>query len=155
MSASTSSNERRAIEINVTGGARDHHRGEQRVTMVPLSIQRRQYRKLITPPAGEDSALASGGIDPPMVIALGRAFYWQKLLDEGRYATISELARDLHVEPGWAAEVLRLTTLAPGIVEAIASGRQPRHLNLHRIRGRDGPLPRDWQAQRELLLMAT
>ena len=44
-----------------------------------------------------------------------------------------------------------MTMLAPDIVEAIFEGRQPRHLNLHTLRGRQEQLPRDWAAQRRLL----
>ncbi|MEW5891454.1 MAG: hypothetical protein AB1768_21030, partial [Pseudomonadota bacterium] len=67
------------------------------------------------------------------------------------YPTTTDLARALKLEPGWVAEVLRLTLLAPDIVEAILDGRQPRHLNLHTLRGRQDLLPRDWGEQRRLL----
>ena len=53
-------------------------------------------------------------------------------------------------EPGWVAEVLRLTRLAPDIVQAILDGRQPRHLNLHAVRGRQAEVPVDWAEQRQL-----
>jgi len=62
---------------------------------------------------------------------------------EGRYPTTTDSARSLKLEPGWVAEVLRLTLLAPDIVEAILDGRQPRHLNLQTLRGRYDLLPRD------------
>ena len=87
----------------------------------------------------------------PMIKTLGKAFYWKRLIDEGVYATTADLARALKVESGWAAEVLRMTMLAPDIVEAIFEGRQPRHLNLHTLRGRQDLLPRDWDEQRRLL----
>jgi len=86
-----------------------------------------------------------------MIKTLGKAFYWKRLIDEGVYPTTADLARALKVETGWAAEVLRMTMLAPDIVEAIFEGRQPRHLNLHTLRGRQDLLPRDWGEQRRLL----
>jgi hypothetical protein len=86
-----------------------------------------------------------------MIKTLGKAFYWKRLLEEGRYPTTTDLARSLKLEPGWVAEVLRLTLLAPDIVEAILDGRQPRHLNLQTLRGRHDLLPRDWAEQREVL----
>lgn len=49
------------------------------------------------------------------------------------------------------AEVLRMTTLAPDIIEAVLEGRQPRQLDLQRLRGRTAPLPRDWSEQRTML----
>ena len=92
-----------------------------------------------------------GGFDVPMIKTLGKAFYWERLIDDGTYSTTTDLAHAMKVEPGWAAEVLRMTMLAPDIVEAIFEGRQPRHLNLHTLRGRQEQLPRDWAAQRRLL----
>lgn len=56
---------------------------------------------------------------------LGKAFYWKRLIDEGVYPTTVDLARALKLEPGWAAEVLRMTMLAPDIVEAIFEGPSP------------------------------
>jgi hypothetical protein len=61
------------------------------------------------------------------------------------------LARALKLEPGWVAEVLRLTLLAPDIVEAILNGRQPRPLSLQTLRGPHDLLPRDWVEQRRVL----
>jgi hypothetical protein len=46
--------------------------------------------------------------------------------------------------------VLRMTRLAPDIIQAILEGRQPRHLNLHAVRGRQVEVPLDWDAQRVL-----
>ncbi len=57
-------------------------------------------------------------------------------------------SRQLRLEPGWVAEVLRLTRLALDIVEAIVDGRQPRHLNLHVVRGRQAEVPLVWREQR-------
>ncbi|MFZ5557218.1 MAG: hypothetical protein ACOZDY_10945, partial [Pseudomonadota bacterium] len=99
----------------------------------------------------ESAAATAGGLDAPMIKTLGKAFYWKRLLEEGRYPTTTDLARALKLEPGWVAEVLRLTLLAPDIVEAILDGRQPRHLNLQTLRGRHDLLPRDWAEQREVL----
>ena len=141
---------KRTVHIEVGSDARSYVNGGQRVTLVPLTIKRRQNRKLLIPPA-PDAIAATGGFDVPMIKTLGKAFYWKRLIDEGVYATTSDLARALKVESGWAAEVLRMTMLAPDIVEAILEGRQPRHLNLHTLRGRQDLLPRDWVEQRRLL----
>ena len=42
------------------------------------------------------------------------------------------------------------TRLAPDIIRAILEGRQPRHLNLHAMRGRQGEVPLDWEGQRRM-----
>ena len=141
---------KRTVHIEVGVDARSYVSDGQRVTLVPLTIKRRQNRKLLIPPT-PDAAAATGGFDVPMIKTLGKAFYWKRLIDEGVYATTADLARALKVECGWAAEVLRMTMLAPDIVEAIFEGRQPRHLNLHTLRGREDLLPRDWGEQRRLL----
>jgi hypothetical protein len=140
-----------AVRIEVGADARSYVSGRQRVTMVPLTIKRRQNRKLLIPPTPAEAARASGGLDVPMIKTLGKAFYWKRLLDEGRYPTATDLARALKLEPGWVAEVLRLTMLAPDIIEAVLDGRQPRHLNLQVLRGRHELLPRDWSEQRKVL----
>ncbi|QTD44999.1 hypothetical protein [Ottowia testudinis] len=137
------------IRVEVGADARSYVNAGQRITMVPLTIKRRQQRKLLIPPVHTEAV--GGGPDIPMIKTLGKAFYWKRLLDEGTYPTTSHLARALKLEPGWVAEVLRLTLLAPDIVEAIAGGRQPRQLNLHTVRGRQDALPRDWDEQRRVL----
>ena len=141
----------RNVRIEVGGTARQIMDGAQRVTMVPLTIRRKQNRKLLTPPSGSSANVMSGGMDIPMIKTLGKAFYWQRLLDEGKYATATDLARAFKLEPGWVAEVLRMANLAPEIIEAILDGSQPRHLNLQTIRGRHEPLSRDWEKQKKML----
>ncbi len=121
------------------------------MTFVPLTIKRRHTRKLLIAPPGQEDAKVRSSFDLPMIRTIGKAFYWQKLLDSGEVANATELARQLKLEPGWVAEVLRLTRLAPDIVQAILDGRQPRHLNLHAIRGRQAEVPVDWDEQRRSL----
>ena len=145
----------RMVRIDIGGDARNYTTGQQRVTVVPRTIRRKPNRKVMIPPTGDGSELGTGGHDLPMIRMLGKAFYWQRLLDEGRYPTANDLARSLKLEPGWVAEVLRLTTLAPDIIESVLEGRQPRDLNLHTLRGRRDQLPRDWGEQRKALGFAS
>lgn len=141
----------RTVRIDIGPQVRNYTTGQQRVTMVSLTIRRKQNRKVMIPPCGEVSALACGGLDLPMVKTLGKAFYWQRLLDDGKYSTTTDLSRAMKLETGWVAEVLRLTLLAPDIIEAILDGRQPRNLNLQTLRGRHDLLTRDWAEQRKAL----
>lgn len=140
---------RQAPGVVACGPAQDRIDAGGQVTTVPLQFRRRGHRTLLVSPQAR--ATVSPAADMPMIKALGRAYYWQRLLDEGRYANVRELSVDLKVEPGWAAELLRMTLLAPDIVEAIVAGRQPRHLTLQTLRGRNDILPRDWDAQRRWL----
>lgn len=61
----------------------------------------------------------------PLVVALAKAFKWQKMMESGEVGSIKELARRNHINPSYIARILRLATLAPDIVEAILDGREP------------------------------
>ncbi len=148
---SQSTPQRCKIEISVSGPSREYQSQGSAVTFVPLTIKRRPTRKLLIAPPGQEDAKVRSSFDLPMIRTIGKAFYWQKLLDSGEVANATELARQLKLEPGWVAEVMRLTRLAPDIVQAVLDGRQPRHLNLHAVRGRQADVPVDWDEQRRLL----
>jgi hypothetical protein len=80
-----------------------------------------------------------------MVKALARAFRWRRLLDDGRYASISEIATAEKIDRGYVGSILRLTLLAPDIVEMILDGRQPEGLGLPALLE---PFPVEWGQQR-------
>ena len=121
-----------------------------RITIrVPLTIRRRPGRRTVVTPACHDTIpVAAARSDPALVKALARAFRYQKLLDERRYASISEMAEGERIERGYLGSLLRLTLLAPDIVEAILNARQPRSLE---VRGLTRRLPLDWEQQRMAL----
>lgn len=101
---------------------------------VPLTIRRRPGRKTVLMPVrdGGEAALPTRA-DPALVKALARAFRYQRLLDEGRYASISEMAAAERIERGYLGSLLRLTLLAPDLLEAILDGRQAPGLGLPRL----------------------
>ncbi len=69
---------------------------------VPLTIRRRPGRKMVvTPVQGDAEATLPTRADPALVKALARAFRYQRLLDEGRYASISEMAAAERIERGY------------------------------------------------------
>jgi len=68
--------------------------------------------------------------DPTLVKALARAFRWRRMLEEGWYGSISEMATAEQVDRGYLGRLLQLTLLAPDIVEAILHGRRPCDLSL-------------------------
>jgi hypothetical protein len=84
-------------------------------------------------------------VDNAMVKALARAFRWQRMLDESACSTIAELARREKVTKSFMSRVLRLTLLAPDIVEAILDGRQSPEMTLARL---VEPFPVVWEDQR-------
>ena len=138
----------RRVVVTPSGKPRDFELGGRSVTFVPLAIKRRHSSKLIVPPAGEKFVRTTSTFDLPLIRTIGKAFYWQKMIDTGEVANATELARRFKLEPGWVSEVLRMTRLAPDIIRAVLDGKQPRHLNLHALRGRQAEVPLDWQEQR-------
>ena len=138
------------VEIKESGAPRQYEINGRPTTFVPLSIKRRHVSKVLVPPAGSEISTVKTFFDLPLMRTLGKAFYWQSLLDSGEVANASELARQLKLEPGWVAEVLRMTLLAPDIVLAILDGRQPRNLNLQTMRGRGNEMPVAWEDQRRV-----
>ena len=84
-----------------------------------------------------------------MVKAIARAFRWREMLENGTHATIAEIAAAEKINESYVGRVLRLTLLAPDIVEAILSGRQPPKLQLESLLRR---FPVAWQGQRAEML---
>ncbi len=119
---------------------------------VPLTIRRRPGRKTVVMPvrSSAEAGLATRA-EPALLKALARAFRYQRLLDEGRYASISEMAAAEKVDRGYLGTILRLTLLAPDIVEAILDGRQPAELGLPTLME---PFPPEWDAQRTALAVS-
>lgn len=116
---------------------------------VPLAIRRRPGRKTVVVPEGAAAtAPTRTRADPALVKALARAFRYQRLLDEGRYASISEMAAAERIERGYLGSLLRLTLLAPDLVEAILNGREQDCLTLPRL---TEPFPVDWAEQLAML----
>jgi hypothetical protein len=140
----------RRVVITPSGKPREFEIAGRSVTFVPLAIKRRHSSKLIVPPAGTTFVRTTSTFDLPLIRTIGKAFYWQKMIDTSEVANATELARRFKLEPGWVSEVLRMTRLAPDIIRAILEGRQPRHLNLHAMRGRQTEIPLDWDEQRRL-----
>ena len=68
---------------------------------VPLAIRRRPGRKTVVVPMGSSTAVAQTRADPALLKALARAFRWQRMLDDGRYGSISEMAAAEKIERGY------------------------------------------------------
>jgi hypothetical protein len=118
---------------------------------VPLTIRRRGGRKQIIGPDGAVARPGDNGAgfvpvhgDPALVKALARGFRWRRMLEEGRYASISEMAKAEGIERGYLGSLLRLTLLSPEMVEAIVAGRQPARVTLPKLME---PFPVEWRQQ--------
>ncbi|PKP68057.1 MAG: hypothetical protein CVT83_06915 [Alphaproteobacteria bacterium HGW-Alphaproteobacteria-5] len=109
---------------------------------VPFRIVKRGGKKEMQMPEG---ATPSRRTDNTLVKALARAFRWKRMLESGEFATIAELAEREGIAPSYMTRVLRLTLLAPDIVEAILNGKQGPKVTLAQVLE---PFPLDWRLQR-------
>jgi hypothetical protein len=132
-----------------TGAFRLSDDGKQLTVRIPMRFARRGGRKLVITPAGNEPWVPHRPhFDNVLIRALARAHRWQKLIESGGFASLRELAKAEGVNHGYISRLLKLTLLAPDIVEAILDGKQPRLLQLDNLRK---AVPSDWFQQRELL----
>lgn len=122
--------------------------------MVPMTIRRRGGRKQIIGPDGapvragqESPGVETTSGDPALVKALARAFRWQRMLEDGRYASIRELAATEGVDRSYVGRLLKLTLLAPDLVANALDGRQTPSVAVAALLE---PFPLCWRSQGEL-----
>jgi hypothetical protein len=119
-------------------------KGGLQETFVPLALRRRDVQRLMqAPPEAREAH------DSTLIEGLARASHWQRLLDSGAMASGSDIARAEGLHHSTVNELLRLTLLAPDLVELLLAGRQPRRMTLMWFQRH--PLPVDWMAQREIV----
>ena len=80
-----------------------------------------------------------------MVKALARAFRWRRMLETGTVSTVREIAAKEQINGSYVSRILRLTLLAPAIVEAFLDGRQPVQMTLPKLME---VFPVAWEVQR-------
>jgi hypothetical protein len=115
------------------------------IVRIPMRFQRRGGRKRIVAPDGSEIVPSSKPQpDGTLVKALARAWRWQRMLDEGVYASVRELAEADGVGLSYVSRILRLSLLAPEIVEDILEGRPMSGL-AHFLK----PFPVEWEKQRQ------
>jgi hypothetical protein len=119
---------------------------EQTVTVTaPFVVRKRGGRKLVITPDGVIATpVPRANVDHALLKALARGFRWRKLLETGDHSTIEEIADAENINPSYVSRVLRMTLLAPEIVEAIVAGRQPEGLTMARAMQ---PFPLEWERQ--------
>ena len=109
---------------------------------IPFRLVKRGGRKEMQMP---DGASSQRKMDNTLVKALARAFRWKRMLESGEFTTIAELAEREGIVPSYMTRVLRLTLLAPDIVEAILDGKQGPAVTLARVLE---PFPAEWEHQK-------
>lgn len=108
---------------------------------VPFRVVKRGGRKEMQMP---DGATQPRRTDNSLVKALARAYRWKRMLESGEFNTIAELAEREGIASSYVTRVLRLTLLAPDIVDAILDGKQGPEVTLAQVLE---PFPLTWQHQ--------
>ena len=80
----------------------------------------------------------------PLIRALGLAHYWQRLLDEGKFRSIADIAAAEGIDVTQGRRLLRLTLLAPAVVAQLLV-ETDMSINLEAVLRRVMPL--DWRTQ--------
>ena len=101
------------------------------IITVPVQYKRRSSRKLIISTEGEllnQDKSTPRHIDQPFTNALVKAFTFQDKLDKGVYPSAKVMAQKERLNLSYMHRMMRLTLLAPDIIESLLTGTQPRIL---------------------------
>jgi hypothetical protein len=131
--------------------------GVKITTFIPLQFKKRGVKKVVISPVGVDEPVMmdspgpaiSPTLDPVLLKALGRGFYWQHLLDKGVVADAAEIARREGLHKTTINNELRFALLAPEIIQAAMDGRLPRTVSLESLQRTT--IPVEWGMQWEMV----
>jgi hypothetical protein len=123
--------------------------GRTAVVSISVSFLQRGGRKQILSPPGTAPWSPAPRVDGALVKAVVRAHRWWHMLESGEYSSSAELAKAEKVNDSYLSRILRLTLIAPDIIEANLAGRQASTLQLDDLLK---PLPAAWGRQRSELL---
>ena len=126
---------RDGMEINVTSAE-----GSEQLLRIPVSLASGKSAARIIQRDGANHR------NEALIKAIALGIRWRSKLSEGRYPSVLSLAKAEGYSERYVWKTLRLANLAPDIVDAILDGRQPSHLNLHRLN--DSAFTGDWCSQR-------
>lgn len=131
-----------------TGKAQISKDGRTATVSICVSFLQRGGRKQILSPPGTTPWSPAPRVDSALIKAVVRAHRWRQMIESGKYASSAELAKAEKVNDSYLSRILRLTLLAPDIVEAILAGRQSSTIQLDELLK---PLPAAWDQQRSNL----
>jgi hypothetical protein len=135
----------------MTNGARLSSDGRSLTVRLPMAFARRGGRKLVISPEKAESGIPMRTrVDNAIIKAIARGFRWRRLLETGAHASFEELACAEKINPSYVSRVVRLTLLAPSIVEAILDGRQSPGMKLGDLMK---PFPVAWAEQEPIQIM--
>ena len=127
-------------------------------TFIPWTLVKRGVRRqVITPIDAPQEFVVEAALekrerktnqDSPFLRALGLAHYWQRLLNDGKVQTIGDIAQLEEMDVTQVRRLLRLTLLAPSLLETIVAKAELTSINLEFVLRRS--MPDDWRAQSAL-----
>jgi hypothetical protein len=119
---------------------------------IPMTMRHQGGRKQVVTPAGATPWIPiPPRVNNTLVKAIVRAHRWRDMLESGNYATVRDLAKAETIDEVYLGRVLRLTLLAPKIVETILEGKHPATLELGDLLKQ---FPIEWEQQRGRLTEA-
>ncbi|KAB0586203.1 hypothetical protein [Comamonas kerstersii] len=108
--------------------------GVQLETFVPWTLVKRGLKKQVITPldapqeflseATREREARSTAQDTALMRALGLAHYWRRLLEDGRVASVAEIAQIEGMDVTQVRRVMRLTLLAPCTIERLFSSAE-------------------------------
>ena len=117
---------------------------------VPLKFSIRGGRKTIIGQLPQPQPATHTRFDDSVAKALARAYCWRSKIENGTYTSIAELAKVEKINESYVCRILRLTLLAPDIVESLLD-RRGTDLTVEALAK---PLPTNWKQQRLLLRLS-
>ncbi len=128
-------------------GLRVQREGEAVIVHIPVQFHKRNGRRLIVTDDEEPGkAKQPRDTNEVLVEAIAKAYHWQEQFESGKYDKLEDLAKDLKMDRSYLGRTLRLTSLAPDIVEAIVAGKEPEGISLRQLQ--EG-VPLRWLEQRK------
>jgi len=118
---------------------------------VPLSFVVRSGRKAIVIESPTQPPVPNS-VNEPLVKALAKAYRWRRLIEEGSFSSITELAKAQHLNQSYACRILRLTLLASILIEDALNARLPKHIGLKEF---VKPVPWLWNEQTKIFRKPT
>lgn len=91
---------------------------------IPLAQRRRNGRPRIQPP-DDYMPNADGGTDPHVLRNFAQAWSWRRKLESGEVDTIEDIARSANITHRMVGRMLKLTYLAPAVLEKLLLERVP------------------------------
>ena len=129
-------------------GPRLVERDGRMVIVIPMQFKRRGGRKEIIVPRNAKNVSPAVADNPavqkPLAVAVARAHRWQALLDQGRYASMNDLADAAGLDRSYVRRIVNLTLLSPDLVRAILAGTEPSGLSISQLMA---GVPERWEEQ--------